>query len=215
MLGFVQVSSLETDSGLTVLVGPGQQSLVAPQTDPTAAEALREEELTSLEQEVIPELVEQVPAPSFGRPEAGDSPALQSIFDRGSIVVGFDAKADVGDGAGAFIDSFMSFLGQGWKVEPVVRAVELDLGLAALEAGEVDVVVSPFLPEGTVSLPFFEDRTGQVWALAVHLGDEVFQQALADFLRASLQADEYGLRYRGAFDGAEPVYGSLGSLLGF
>lgn len=214
MLGFVQVSSLETDGGLTMLVGPGQQSVVAAQADPTAAAGFLVEELTSLEQQVVPELVKQVPAPSFGPPEAADSPALQSIFDRGSIVVGFDAKADVGDGAGAFIDSFMSFLGQGWEVEPVVRAIEVD-GLAALEAGDVDIVVSPSLPESTLSLPFFEDRAGQVWALAVRPGEEVFQQALADFLRASLRADEYGLRYRGAFDGAEPAYGSLDSLLGF
>lgn len=211
-VGFVAVRSL-TAGGEPVLVGPGQQSVIFRGDPPQSPEAFAFELLDSLERQAVVDVAATFRGIDFGRPNAGDSPALRRIFQRRRIVVALDPQA-VGDGGTAlFVHRFTGFLAESWQIKPDLRQLQVADGLAALERGDLDLVISPEVLPGAESVPLFDDTSERRWSIGFETQDPTFKAALTGFLVDALESGRYDGFYAESF-GRSPAYASLRSLVG-
>jgi hypothetical protein len=140
---------------------------------------------------------------------------LARVFARGRLVAGVDENTLAeGSPERAFVKRYLRFLGNHWDLGIDEVAVAPGDAAAALTAGNIDLFVSTEPPDGG-ALPLFADLQGRIFKLAVAMGDQGFRRALRVFQQGDVQGGTYGKRYRSVFDGVDPDYGPLASVLGF
>lgn len=205
--GFVRVQSEAT--GGSVLVGPGQQTIVNRGMDPIPSIPI---ELTVLEQGIFQEMDQWYEPPELGRPlQIEESGTLIRVFERESILVALDVSQETSDEDVAFVRDILDLLGQSWGVQSEIVMVGMTDLLRQPDLSEVDVVVSRRPPEEMSTIPFFQREGEELWVLAFR-EDSAFGGAMEDFLVGALMQGRYDEAYLRAF-GTTPSYQEFEPLL--
>ena len=212
--GFVKLGSLQTGTGTTVLVGPDQLSVVPAGEDPQPPGSFDFHDLPPAEADAWEQFKDATPPPDYSAPDADGSSTLRRIFDRGAILVGFDEGESEDQESQAFSEGFFSFLADSWGLKFGPSLISREVASEALQSGRIDIFVSTQpLAKGGV-LQFFTDATGRIWTITTPSNDDRFLNVIRGFLIKTLVEGDYADRYRRAFDGAEPPYDALASLIG-
>jgi len=217
-VGVIKVSSPQTNTGVSLVIGPGQFTVVPAGQNPQSPGRISDLNLPEEEMRVATAYSSLPPPPFLGRPDAGSSALLARVFARGHLLAGVDQNTLAeGTPERDFVSRFLRFLGRHWKdssghelgVDEVSLAPED--APAALKEDKIDLFVST--ERGAT--PLFVDLQGRIFKLAVAMGDQGFRQAIRVFLQGDVQGGTYDNRYRSVFDGENPNYGPLASVLGF
>lgn len=217
--GVVDVRPSASGSGAPLLVGPGRQVTVEGGNVPAGTENFNTESLPQAEREAISEFEAAIPQPDFGPPDPDGSAGLQRILDANQIInVGIDARF-IGDvefptADRDFADSFFVLLADHWGIRSLAEAFDPEDAAVALEAGSIDVFVTPEQLSGFGSLPLFGGLEGRTWSISFAAADELLGQALRTFIQATLQQRDYAITYSQAFGVDVPPYEPLRPLLG-
>jgi len=208
-LGFVEVGTV--DGGVPILLGPGQQSAVPAGGGPLPPEALSLDD--DDEAAVVAAMTAEFPQPDIGPPDPAESATMSRIRERDEITVAID-EGELAEGVHSFATSLMIALSSDWDLGPPdVFPTDLDTALGALDAGEVDLVLTPVPPDTFARVPGFADPSGRLWSF-VQLEDRVFGDGLTRTLAGLMTNGSYAEAYGRSF-GSEPSYEQLRSILGF
>lgn len=200
--GFVQVRSAEVAG--QVLLGPDQQTVVSPGQAPTEPEPVT---LTEVELQLFEGLEQRYQVPELERPsDIGDSERLARVFEQRMLRVGYDGDQMGGQDL-EFMRMMVGLLAETWQVQFELRAVSPEAAAKLIEAGELDLFVSPRAPETLTSQAFFEGADSVPLSLA-YPADSEFRVALEGFLRASVEQKQYGNLYQQVY-GRTPSYQPL------
>ena len=198
--GFVRVGSLAT--GGTVILGPGQQTVIAAGQSPLPPMPI---ELTVLEQQLFDELNPRFIAPEFGQPaDFSKSVTLTRIFERGVILASVDVAQLQNEPAYWFAGQMLDLLAQAWGVKVDMRELRPEEAQQQMEASELDLLISPQAFDQLAGIPFFQEKGSGSWAL-LFLEDESFRHGLEAFLRVAIERTDYAGLYMEAF-GESPSY---------
>ena len=214
--GFVDVTPGQPRA---VLLGPNSRTTVAKTVSATPPRVARfaPGDLEGQERQAVDRMVAALPQPSFAIPSTR-SPGLDRIRATKSIRVGVDGAAgdDEDELLGGFLDQFLSdHLGRRWSaapdfttgLDPVKAVARLGTDFEVLVAPEAKVKAVTALRAAPAAIPLV--REGKVlWYLLVAGSDRGLEDALTDFLRASLEDGVYATLYREAYNGT-PDYGPL------
>jgi hypothetical protein len=210
-------------AGPSVLIAAGEQVTLSPDQGVSPSDGLDVRSLPPDEQAAVADLMAQVPAPDFGRPDASTSATLTRMFDGGSMNVALDTDGMVGVGATGggggvvgFIQDYFDLLTSSWDLRLTLGGASGDEGIKGLQEGKIDVFVTRTPPSDLPSTPFFDDigDPALTWYLVVAPDDPTFRDALARFITTSVGSGDYGQRFLRSF-GVLPSYEPLRAQLGY
>jgi hypothetical protein len=215
------VVDVDSPGSEPLLVGSGQQVTIVDGEVPTQAEDFDIESLPQDERAIVSEYENAAPQPDFGPPEAGDSAGLGRILvTNGAINVGIDSTfagnpaAETNTSEWRFIDDYFTDLAAHWGIGSSSIALTSDEARPQLDAGAVDVFVTPEPLSGFDSFPLLQDPQGRTWSVSLVGGDDGLRRALVSYVVATLQQKDYAITYQTAFDIENPPYEPLRPLLG-
>lgn len=200
--------------GALAFVGPGQKVSIKAGDVPGSPQPLGPNDLNAAERRDVKRLTPKLPKPDYSRPPIGNSSTLGRIYSRGAIELGIDTSTQAAKDGFTFAAGYFGFLAGHWKLATSTRGMDSVSAENRLCGGAVDVYATPNPDAVRVNpwrMPFFEDRSGNVWYL-VGLDDNTFRLDLRAFLIGTLQAGDYGKIYSEAF-GATPSYAIFDPLL--
>jgi hypothetical protein len=219
--GSVEVSLEAT--GASLVVASGEQVTLSPDQGISSPGGLDVGSLPPDEQTAVGDLMAQVPAPDFGRPDASTSVTLTRMFESGSMNVAIDEAGLEGSGAAGgdggligFVQDYLDFLAVSWDLQLNLTVASAGEAAAEVREGKIDVFVAPTLPPDLPSTPFFVDtgERAQTWHLVVGPDDPTLRDALARFVTTSVGSGDYGERFLRSF-GVLPSYEPLREQLGY
>jgi hypothetical protein len=212
--GFVK---LQSATGPSVLVGPGQQSTTANGAAPGPAVPLQADEEDNTN---FPPLIGLSPAPAFGRPSSRESAALARILKAGILRVRFVPPArGAKPQTQQFSQDFFDFLTRHWDLKldfSSLTAAGAGSSTTGPATGAPPASVTPgdvrIEPQtgATSGTPFLTDGT-TVWRIVGV--DAGLQTALRNVLVAALGSGDYATLFTQEFDQG-PSYAPVAGLVG-
>lgn len=202
LVGFMQVSSRST--GVSVLVGPNQQTLAIDGKPPSVPTPV---ELNEYERQELEPFLRDLILPDPRAIGSGESLTLARVLEEGVLTVAVDAESVREEPVFEFLDSLNSLFEEKLQVQIVAEPVDRESLVKVLAEGSFTAALTPApLPDASLG-PLFVDSSGRVWSLNV-VGDVAFGMAYADIAAALFTDGSFGTIYAGTFD-REIDYGRL------
>lgn len=200
--GFLAVTSVSTQQ--SVVVGPGQQTVVGSGLPPGPVAAV---EPTEFEQEKLPRLFEFVEPVDVPAVDVDASTVLSRVFETSVFLIAVDEAALAQSEIGEFLFTLESFLASRLEVDVAFEVVDRAGAIELVAEGSFHGVLTPEPYPETDRAPLFVDARGLVWEVNV-LGDPAFGDVFPEVLAAVAADGEYGNLIR-EFFGRSPDYDAL------
>ena len=98
--------------------------------------------LTKRERRIFKKLAQALPQTGLAKPNSEGSKALQTIFDRGALLVEVEPNANLDSGVRAFTQDFLGYLAKSWGVALKSRVSDVKDAAPRLAGGRADLFVT-------------------------------------------------------------------------